>query len=133
MSYTNHLFEAINQMANEFGDEPPTSVKVVVALSLLCQTELEILEDAKKKAAERIEAVKPVVKKRGRKRKYCLYSGEPLTGRQTKFASSKYAQAYWRENNREKARKAYRKWYQKQKSYVENNENVSRVQRSRGV
>ena len=117
MSYTNHLFEAINQMADEFGDEPPTSVKVVVALSLLCQTELEILETAKKEAAKKIEAAKPnVAKKRGRKRKYCLYSGEPLKGRQTKFASDKYAQAYWRENNREKAREAYRKWYQKQKN-----------------
>lgn len=116
MSYTNHLFDAIDQMASEFGDEPPTSVKVVVALSLLCQTEIEILEAAKQKAAERIEAAKPnVAKKRGRKRKVCLYSGEPLTGKQTKFASQKYAQAYWRENNREKIRAAYRKWYQKKK------------------
>jgi hypothetical protein len=149
MSYLKHLFEAIDQMASEFGDTPPTSVKVVRALSVLCQTEIEVLEAKKTlgehkplmqnpqemaKALEPVMTVKAnVVKKRGRKRKYCLYSGEPLKGRQTKFASSKYAQAYWRENNREKAREAYRKWYQKQKSHVENNENVSRVQRSRGV
>ena len=111
MSYQKHLFDAIDQMASEFGDTPPTSVKVVVALSLLCQTELEILE-----AAERIEAAKPnVAKKRKYKRKVCLYSGEPLTGKQTKFASPEYAKAYYRKHNRDKINAYQRKWQQKKK------------------
>ena len=131
MSYLEQLFDAINDMANDFDDAPPNSVKAVVALSVLCQIEIDNLTAKKTlgehkplmqnpeemaKALEPVMKVKAnVAKKRGRKRKYCLYSGEPLTGKQTKFASDKYAQAYWRENNREKIRAAYRKWYQKKK------------------
>ena len=43
MSYLKHLFEAIDQMASEFGDTPPTSVKTVTALSVLCQIDIEKL------------------------------------------------------------------------------------------
>lgn len=129
MSYLEQLFDAINDMANDFDDAPPNSVKAVVALSVLCQIEIDekpvsisnapTLGEAMKAAAEDLKPVMKVkanvAKKRGRKRKYCLYSGELLTGKQTKFASDKYAQAYWRENNREKIRAAYRKWYKKKK------------------
>jgi hypothetical protein len=59
------------------------------------------LNAAKKAAAEKIEAAKAEAEKNN-KQKYCLYSGEPLTGKQKKFASPKYAQAYWKENNRKK-------------------------------
>jgi hypothetical protein len=132
MSYLEQLFDAINDMANDFDDDPPKSVKAVVALSVLYQIEIDNLTAKKTlgehkplmqnpeemaKALEPVMKIKAkVMKKKGRKRKYCLYSGEPLKGRQTKFASDKYAQAYWRENNREKAREAYRRWYHKQKN-----------------
>ncbi len=77
---------------------------------------------AKEAAAKRIEmaaAVKPLVKKnkakkRGRRRKYCLYSGEPLTGKQTKFASTAYARAYWKQQNKDKVKAYNKKWREKQ-------------------
>ena len=132
MSYLEQLFDAINDMANDFDDAPPNNVKAVVALSVLCQIEIDELTAKKTlgehkplmqnpeemaKALEPVMRVKAnVAKKRGRKRKYCLYSGERLTGKQRKFASHKYAMAYWRENNRDKARAAYRKWYKKKKN-----------------
>ena len=126
MSYLKHLFEAIDQMASEFGDTPPTSVKTVTALSVLCQIDIEKLEAKKTlgeqnpeemaKALEPVMKVKGnVVKKRRWKRKYCLYSGERLTGKQRKFASHKYAQAYWKEQNRDKVNAYQRKWQQKKK------------------
>lgn len=80
------------------------------------------LNAAKKAAAKKIEmaeAVKPLVKKnkakkRGRRRKYCLYSGEPLTGKQTKFASTAYARAYWKQQNKDKVKAYNKKWREKQ-------------------
>ena len=77
---------------------------------------------AKEAAAKKIEmaaAVKPLVKKnkakkRGRRRKYCLYSGEPLTGKQTKFASTAYARAYWKKKNKDKVKAYNKKWREKQ-------------------
>lgn len=77
---------------------------------------------AKEAAAKKIEmaaAVKPLVKKnkakkRGRRRKYCLYSGEPLTGKQTKFASTAYARAYWKQQNKDKVKAYNKKWREKQ-------------------
>ena len=131
MSYQKHLFDAIDQMASEFGDEPPTCVKVVTALSVLCQIEIEIekkpvsissaptLGEAMKAAAEDLKPVMKVkanvAKKRKYKRKVCLYSGEPLTGKQTKFASPEYAKAYYRKHNRDKINAYQRKWQQKKK------------------
>ena len=131
MSYLKHLFEAIDQMASEFGDTPPTSVKTVTALSVLCQIDIEKLEAKKTlgehkplmqnpqemaKALEPVMKVKAnVAKKRKYKRKVCLYSGEPLTGKQTKFASPEYAKAYYRKHNRDKINAYQRKWQQKKK------------------
>ena len=57
MSYLKHLFEAIDQMASEFGDTPPTSVKTVTALSVLCQIDIEKLE-AKKTLGEHMKPCK---------------------------------------------------------------------------
>ena len=131
MSYLKHLFEAIDQMASEFGDTPPTSVKTVTALSVLCQIDIEKLEAKKTlgehkplmqnpqemaKALEPVVKVKAnVVKKRRWKRKYCIYSGERLTGKQRKFASAAYARAYWKEHNRDKVNAYQRKWQRNKK------------------
>jgi len=128
MSYLEQLFDAINDMANDFDDAPPNSVKAVVALSVLCQIEIDDLT-AKKTLGEHkplmqnpeemekaLEPVKGnVAKKRGRKRKYCIYSGERLTGKQRKFASHRYAQAYWKQQNQDKVNAYQKKWYQKKK------------------
>ena len=51
MSYLEQLFDAINDMANDFDDAPPNSVKAVVALSVLCQIDIDNLE-AKKTLGE---------------------------------------------------------------------------------
>ena len=129
MSYLEQLFDAINDMANDFDNAPPNSVKAVVALSVLCQIEIEkkpvsisnapTLGEAMKAAAEDLKPVMKVkanvAKKRRWKRKYCLYSGERLTGKQRKFASHKYAQAYWKERNRDKVNAYQRKWQKKKK------------------
>lgn len=126
MSYLKHLFDAIDQMASEFGDTPPTSVKTVTALSVLCQIEIDekpvsisnapTLGEAMKAAAEDLKPVKAnVVKKRRWKRKYCIYSGERLTGKQRKFASAAYARAYWKEHNRDKVNAYQRKWQRNKK------------------
>ena len=129
MSYLKHLFEAIDQMASEFGDTPPTSVKTVTALSVLCQIEIEkkpvsissapTLGEAMKAAAEDLKPVMKVkanvAKKRRWKRKYCIYSGERLTGKQRKFASKAYARAYWKEHNRDKINAYQRKWQRNKK------------------
>ena len=117
-------------MASEFGDTPPTSVKTVTALSVLCQIDIEKLEakrplvsisrscktrEEMAKALEPVMKVKANVAKKKYKRKVCLYSGEPLTGKQTKFASPEYAKAYWKEHNRDKINAYQRKWQQKKK------------------
>ena len=131
MSYLEKLFDAVNDMANDFDDAPPNSVKTVVALSVLCQIEIDELTAKKTlgehkplmqnpeemaKALEPIMTVKAnVVKKRSYKRKYCIYSGEPLTGKQRKFASHKYAQAYWKQQNRDRVNASNKKWQQKKK------------------
>ena len=129
MSYLEQLFDAINDMANDFDDAPPNSVKAVVALSVLCQIEIEkkpvsisnapTLGEAMKAAAEDLKPVMKVkanvAKKRKYKRKVCLYSGEPLTGKQRKFASQKYAQAYWQKHNRDKMNAYQRKWQRNKK------------------
>lgn len=129
MSYLEQLFDAINDMANDFDDAPPNSVKAVVALSVLCQIEIDekpvsisnapTLGEAMKAAAEDLKPVMNVkgnvVKKRRWKRKYCIYSGERLTGKQRKFASAAYARAYWKEHNRDKVNAYQRKWQQKKK------------------
>ncbi len=117
MSYLNQLFDAINDMANDFDDVPPNSVKAVVALSVLCQIDIDTLT-AKQTLGEHepvANAKKNVAKKRRWKRKYCLYSGERLTGKQRKFASQKYAQAYWKQQNRDKMNAYQKKWQQKKK------------------
>ena len=117
MSYLNQLLDAINDMANDFDDVPPNSVKAVVALSVLCQIDIDNLE-AQKTLMQNPEEMKPkinVAKKRRWKRKYCLYSGERLTGKQRKFASQKYAQAYWKQQNRDKMNAYHKKWQQKKK------------------
>ena len=131
MSYLNQLFDAINDMANDFDDAPPNNVKAVVALSVLCQIDIDNLEAKKTlgehkplmqnpeemaKALEPVMTVKAnVVKTRRWKRKYCIYSGERLTGKQRKFASHKYAQAYWKAQNRDKVNASHKKWQQKKK------------------
>mgnify|MGYP003112125213 CR=1 FL=1 len=131
MSYLNQLFDAINDMANDFDDVPPNSVKAVVALSVLCQIDIDNLEAKKTlgehkplmqnpqemaKALEPVMKVKAnVVKKRRWKRKYCIYSGERLTGKQRKFASAAYARAYWKEHNRDKVNAYQRKWQRNKK------------------
>lgn len=131
MSYLQQLFDAINDMANDFDDAPPNSVKAVVALSVLCQIEIDELTAKKTlgehkplmqnpqemaKALEPVMTVKAnVVKKRSYKRKYCIYSGERLTGKQRKFASAAYARAYWKEHNRDKVNAYQKKWQQKKK------------------
>ena len=127
MSYLNQLFDAINDMANDFDDAPPNSVKAVVALSVLCQIDIDNLEAKKtlgehkplmqnpEEMAKALEPVVNVAKKRRWKRKYCIYSGEPLTGKQTKFASPEYAKAYYRKHNRDKINAYQRKWQQKKK------------------
>lgn len=129
MSYLEQLFDAINDMANDFDNAPPNSVKAVVALSVLCQIEIDekpvsissapTLGEAMKAAAEDLKPVMKVkanvAKKRKYKRKVCLYSGEPLTGKQTKFASPEYAKAYYRKHNRDKINAYQRKWQQKKK------------------
>ena len=51
MSYLEQLFDAINDMANDFDNAPPNSVKAVVALSVLCQIEIDNLT-AKKTLGE---------------------------------------------------------------------------------
>ena len=93
------------------------------AILLRYEIEGEVAEAVEKKAAakrtEMAEAVKPLVKKnkakkRGRRRKYCLYSGEPLTGKQTKFASTAYARAYWKQQNKDKVKAYNKKWREKQ-------------------
>ena len=126
MSYLNQLFDAINDMANDFDDVPPNSVKAVVALSVLCQIDIDNLEAKKTlgehKPQEMAKALEPVVKakanvvkKRRWKRKYCIYSGERLTGKQRKFASAAYARAYWKEHNRDKVNAYQRKWQRNKK------------------
>ena len=131
MSYLEQLFDAINDMANDFDNAPPNSVKAVVALSVLCQIEIDNLTAKKTlgehkplmqnpeemaKALEPVMKVKAnVAKKRKYKRKVCLYSGEPLTGKQRKFASQKYAQAYWQKHNRDKMNAYQRKWQRNKK------------------
>ena len=123
MSYLNQLFDAINDMANDFDDVPPNSVKAVVALSVLCQIDIDNLEAKKtlgehKPLVQNPEEMKPkinVAKKRRWKRKYCLYSGERLTGKQRKFASAAYARAYWKEHNRDKVNAYQRKWQRNKK------------------
>ena len=129
MSYLEQLFDAINDMANDFDNAPPNSVKAVVALSVLCQIEIDekpvsissapTLGEAMKAAAEDLKPVMKVkanvAKKRKYKRKVCLYSGEPLTGKQRKFASQKYAQAYWQQQNRDKMNAYQRKWQRNKK------------------
>jgi hypothetical protein len=97
------------------------------AILLRYEIEGEVAEAVEQKAAkeaaakkiEMAEAVKPLVKKnkakkRGRRRKYCLYSGEPLTGKQTKFASTAYARAYWKKRNKDKVKAYNKKWREKQ-------------------
>ena len=93
------------------------------AILLRYEIEGEVAEAVEQKAAakrtEMAEAVKPLVKKnkakkRGRRRKYCLYSGEPLTGKQTKFASTAYARAYWKQQNKDKVKAYNKKWREKQ-------------------
>lgn len=97
------------------------------AILLRYEIEGEVAEAVEQKAAkeaaakkiEMAEAVKPLVKKnkakkRGRRRKYCLYSGEPLTGKQTKFASTAYARAYWKKKNKDKVKAYNKKWREKQ-------------------
>ena len=97
------------------------------AILLRYEIEGEVAEAVEKKAAkeaaakriEMAEAVKPLVKKnkakkRGRRQKYCLYSGEPLTGKQTKFASTAYARAYWKQQNKDKVKAYNKKWREKQ-------------------
>jgi len=123
MSYLNQLFDAINDMANDFDDVPPNSVKAVVALSVLCQIDIDTLTAKQtlgehKPLMQNPEEMRPKINvaKKGRwKRKYCLYSGERLTGKQRKFASRKYAQAYWKEHNRDKMNAYQKKWQQKKK------------------
>ncbi len=126
MSYLEKLFDAVNDMANDFDDAPPNSVKAVVALSVLCQIEIDELTAKKTlgehKPQEMAKALEPVmtvkanvVKKRSYKRKYCIYSGEPLTGKQRKFASHKYAQAYWKQQNRDRVNASNKKLQQKKK------------------
>ena len=127
MSYLNQLFDAINDMANDFDDAPPNSVKAVVALSVLCQIDIDNLEAKKtlgehkplmqnpEEMAKALEPVVNVAKKRRWKRKYCIYSGERLTGKQRKFASAAYARAYWKEHNRDKVNAYQRKWQRNKK------------------
>jgi hypothetical protein len=127
MSYLNQLFDAINDMANDFDDAPPNSVKAVVALSVLCQIDIDNLEAKKtlgehkplmqnpQEMAKALEPVVNVAKKRRWKRKYCIYSGERLTGKQRKFASAAYARAYWKEHNRDKVNAYQRKWQRNKK------------------
>ena len=89
MSYLEQLFDAINDMANDFDNAPPNSVKAVVALSVLCQIEIDNLTAKKTlgehkplmqnpeemaKALEPVMKVKAnVAKKRRWKRKYCYW------------------------------------------------------------
>ena len=122
MSYLEKLLDAVNDMANDFDDAPPNSVKAVVALSVLCQIDIDKQTLGEHKPQEMAKALEPimtvkanVVKKRSYKRKYCIYSGEPLTGKQRKFASHKYAQAYWKQQNRDRVNASNKKWQQKKK------------------
>ena len=46
MSYLNQLLDAINDMANDFDDVPPNSVKAVVALSVLYQIDIDNLDSS---------------------------------------------------------------------------------------
>lgn len=114
---------------DETGAVSRRTMEMLGARAILLRYEIEgevaeavELNAAKKAAAKKIEmaeAVKPLVKKnkakkRGRRRKYCLYSGEPLTGKQTKFASTAYARAYWKQQNKDKVKAYNKKWREKQ-------------------
>lgn len=95
-------------------------VAEAVELNAAKKAAAEKIEAAKKPTPQEMaEAIKPLVKKnkakkRGRRRKYCLYSGEPLTGKQTKFASIAYARAYWKQQNKDKVKAYNKKWREKQ-------------------
>ena len=116
---------------DETGAVSRRTMEMLGARAILLRYEIEgemaeavELNAAKKAAAEKIEAAKKVppqepvkknkAKKRGRRRKYCLYSGEPLTGKQTKFASTAYARAYWKKKNKDKVKAYNKKWREKQ-------------------